>query len=208
MDSDSSQTPVPVLRIRTNACADDAQTVEAVLAGDDNAFRELVRQYHGLAYHVAYKVLRNTSDAEEVVQDAFMKAHDALSEFRGEASLKTWVLRIVWRLSLNRQRDRSRTSWHRLGLDGDGEAEVETLRSRTAEHPDRAYQAQDTQTRVLKAIDNLPEPLRQALVLHGFEELGYDDVARILQVPVGTVCSRIHSARRKLSEELHRKGLM
>ncbi|MBT6628344.1 MAG: RNA polymerase sigma factor, partial [Gemmatimonadetes bacterium] len=73
---------------------------------------------------------------------------------------------------------------------------------------DKAYQAQDTQQKVLEAIDRLPESLRQALVLHGFDELGYDDVARILQVPVGTVCSRIHSARRKLAEDLHRRGLM
>ncbi|MBT7862233.1 MAG: RNA polymerase sigma factor [Gemmatimonadetes bacterium] len=208
MDPQSQQTPAPILRIRTVDRTGDAQRVEAVLAGDDDAFRDLVQQYHGLAYHVAFKVLRNTGDAEEVVQDAFVKVFGALSEFRGEASLKTWILRIVWRLSLNRQRDRSRTSWYRLGLDGDGEAEVEALHSRSTEHPDRQYQARDTQARVQNAVDRLPEPLRQALVLHGFEELGYDDVARILQVPVGTVCSRIHSARRKLAEELQRKGLM
>ena len=208
MPGNPTATTAPRLRIQTAERASDTQFVERVLAGDQTAFGEILRQYHGLCYHVAYKVLRNASDAEEVVQDAFIKVHGALPEFRSEASLKTWILRIVWRLSLNRQRDRSRSSWARLGLDGDRELEVETAQSRLAEHPDKAYQAQDTREKVLEAIDRLPEPLRQALVLHGFDELGYDDVARILQVPVGTVCSRIHSARRKLAEDLHRRGLM
>ena len=208
MNAPNGQTSPPKLWIRTAEYADDAARVERVLAGDQRAFGDLVRQYHGLCYHVSYKVLRNAGDAEEIVQDAFIKVHGALAEFRGEASLKTWILRIVWRLSLNRQRDRSRSAWSRLGLDGDAEADVEMVRSRSAEHPDRAYQAQDTKEKVLEAVDRLPEPLRQALVLHGFEELGYDDVARILQVPVGTVCSRIHGARRKLADDLQRRGLV
>lgn len=206
--SHHTQATIPRLRIQTTDRKDDAQFVERVLAGDQGAFNDLVRQYHGLCYHVAFKILRNTSDAEEIIQDAFIKVYGALAEFRGEASLKTWILRIVWRLSLNRQRDRARSSWVRLGLDGHGETEVESVPGRHTEHPDRAYQARDTREKILEAVDRLPEPLRQALVLHGFEELGYDDVARILQVPVGTVCSRIHSARRKLAKDLSNRGLL
>ena len=94
------------------ASADQAhqdQRIGRIIAGDREAFRALVCDYHPLAYSLAFKTLNNRQDAEEVVQDAFVKIYHALDGFRGEASLKTWILRIVLRLSLNRRRDRART---------------------------------------------------------------------------------------------------
>ena len=92
------------------------ERIGRIVAGDGSAFAELVREFHPLAYGLAHRVLLDPEDAEEVVQDAFVKIHAALTSFRGHSSLKTWILRIVLRLSLNRRRDRSRSNWYRLGL--------------------------------------------------------------------------------------------
>ena len=92
------------------------QRIQRIVDGDERAFQSLVCDYYPLAYNLACKMLNDRQDAEEVVQDAFVKIREALDSFRGDASLKTWILRIVMRLTLNRRRDRSRSSWNRMGL--------------------------------------------------------------------------------------------
>ena len=180
-------------------------------SGDD--FRSLVIEYHPLAYSLAYKILDDREDAEEVVQDAFVKVHDALSRFRGESSLKTWILRIVMRLSLNRRRDRSRSAWRRLGLHRRGDEELDEVSTAISAplHP-RSPEAEcisdETRRLVLGLLDELPAPLRETLILNSFEELSYDEIARVLQVPLGTVSSRIHSAREKLARKLVERDLL
>jgi RNA polymerase sigma-70 factor (ECF subfamily) len=189
----------------------ERQCVARVLAGDMAAFGALVRQHHPLAYDVAYRVLGDPQDAEEVVQDAFVKIHQALDTFRGDASLRTWVLRIVMRLSLNRRRDRARGSWRRLGLhrrERATENEVPDVPAPAAETPEARYVSTETRLRVRRLVDDLPAPLREALVLNSFDELSYDEIANILGVPLGTVSSRIHSARRRLMTALQQEQLL
>ncbi|MEE2658115.1 MAG: sigma-70 family RNA polymerase sigma factor [Candidatus Latescibacterota bacterium] len=175
----------------------DADLISRLLDGDDSAFQQLVVEYHPLAYSLAFRVLSDRLDAEEVAQDAFVKIHTALAGFRGEASLKTWILRIVLRLSLNRRRNRSRTSWHRLGL-GSGDGETTDMAARPSETPEAECISKDIHRIVRKQIDALPVSLRDVIILNSFEELGYEEIARVLEIPVGTVCSRIHTARRRL----------
>ena len=177
------------------------------LAGDEAAFREFVAQYYPLAYGLACRALDDRQDAEEVVQDAFMRIHRALDEFRGDASLKTWVLRIVWRLSLNRRRDRARSAWRRLGLHRHDEDTDPVLPAPAAHTPEAQLLSAETRRQVRSLIDELSPPLREALILNSFEDLRYEEIASILDVPVGTVYSRIHAARRQLGDRLHRAGL-
>jgi RNA polymerase sigma-70 factor (ECF subfamily) len=169
-----------------------------------------VRDYYPLAFSLACKMLNNRQDAEEVVQDAFIKIREALDSFRGEASLKTWILRIVMRLSLNRRRDRSRSAWHRLGLHQgtaiEEEAAAESLG--VQQSPESELISRETGRSVLALIDELPEPLRQALVLNSIDELSYEEIGRILRVPLGTVSSRIYAARKKLSKKLLQHDLL
>ena len=179
--------------------------VDRIVQGSGDDFRSLVIEFHPLAYSLAYKVLDNRADAEEVVQDAFVKVHDALGRFRGDSSLKTWILRIVMRLSLNRRRDRSRSAWHRLGLHRQGDEdldEVSAIAAADPRDPEAECISDETRRLVLGLLDELPATLREALVLNSLEELSYDEIARVLQVPLGTVSSRIHSAREKLSRKL------
>lgn len=186
----------------------DEERLERILEGDDEAFRQLITEYHPLAYGLAYRALGDREDAEEVVQDAFFKIHGALAGFRGESSLKTWILRIVWRLSLNRRRDRARSPWRRLGLHRTDEEAGERLSAAAGEGPEARLLTRETQRLVREQIDELPAPLREVLILHGFEQLGYEEISRVLDIPVGTVSSRIHGARRRLAAALERRGLV
>ena len=186
----------------------EAERIRRAADGDLQAFRDLVVHYHPLAYSMAYKVLGDPQDAEEVVQDAFVKIHRALSGFRGESSCKTWISRIVLRLSLNRRRDLSRSSWHRLGLHGHQNPDHVQPPTIAEQTPEAECIAQQTHQRIRELVDELPEPLRQVVVLNSFEDLSYEEIAQILEIPLGTVGSRLHSARKKLLGRLRRLDLI
>jgi RNA polymerase sigma-70 factor (ECF subfamily) len=182
----------------------DSARVDNILSGGDEAFRDLVVEYHPLAFALAYRSLGDPQDAEEVVQDAFVKIHGALDGFRGDASLKTWILRIVWRLSLNRRRDRARSAWRRLGLHQSAENADMRLAGSVTESPEARLLSREASRLVRKLVDDLPPALREVLILNNFEELGYEEIARIIDIPVGTVSSRIYAARRKLASRLRK----
>ena len=174
----------------------DSERISRVVQGDLRTFDELVHQYYGMAYSLAYKVLNNDDDAIEITQDAFVRIHKALGSFRGDASLKTWIMRIVMRLSLNRRRDRSRSAWRRLGLHHGEESVHTTVPSHQT--PEAEYISQETRMQVQQLIDRLPDSLRQVVILSSFEDLSYDEIAQILNLPIGTVSSRLHVARKRL----------
>lgn len=174
----------------------------------DSAFRALVLEYHPLAFSLAYRSLGDRQDSEEVVQDAFVKIYGALDSFRGEASLKTWILRIVWRLSLNKRRDRARSAWRRLGLHQSAEDAHAHVAGPRQDSPELNLLSQEHSRLIRAVVDDLPANLREVLVLNSFEELGYEEIARILDIPVGTVSSRIYAARRKLATRLRKLGVV
>ena len=188
----------------------ERERIRRIATGDAEAFRTLVRDYHPVAYRLACSIVDDPQDAEEVVQDAFFKIHRALDSFRGEASLKTWILRIVMRLSLNRRRDQARTAWRRMGLHQAG-ANLEETRQTPAAHsqsPETQYISGETRRQILALIDQLPESLRQVLLLNSLEELSYEEISRILDIPLGTVGSRMYNARKKLLRSLKGCGLL
>ena len=188
---------------------DEEERIGRIVAGDGSAFAELVREFHPLAYGLAHRVLMDPEDAEEVVQDAFVKIHAALISFRGHSSLKTWILRIVLRLSLNRRRDRSRSNWYRLGLHRGSDDLFNPPDPRGfSANPEAECISAETRRVVLRLVDELPEGLRETLLLNSMEELSYEEIARVLGVPIGTVSSRIYSARRRLLPKLRRHGLV
>lgn len=182
------------------------ERIARIASEDERAFDELVRRYYGLVYSLAHKLLDDQDDAREIAQDTFVKVHRALDSFRGDASLKTWIMRIAMRLSLNRRRDRSRSAWHRLGLQG-GEAATHaaTLAHQT---PEGEYISREVRAQVRAQIDGLPESLRQVLILNSFEDLSYEEIAQILDLPIGTVSSRLHAARKKLLHQFEKIDLL
>ncbi len=144
-----------------------------------------------LAFRVAYGVLRQREDAEDVAQEAFAKAYRSFGQLRDRARFRAWLVRMTWRLALDRQRhDRRRTA---------RELQAEPVPAASALD---SIDARERAEQLWRAIDALPEKLRVAIVLSGIE--GYDvrEVAALLEVPEGTVKSRLFLARQQLKERL------
>jgi RNA polymerase sigma-70 factor (ECF subfamily) len=152
-----------------------------------------------LAFRVAFAVLRHRQDAEDVAQEAFVRAHRMFAQLRERDRFRAWLVRMTWRLAIDRRRgDRRRLAReeHVSGLDvdapgatADGGAEQDLIARQRASH-------------LWNAIDALPDKLRVTIVLANIEGHDVEEVARLLVVPVGTVKSRLFLARQKLKERL------
>jgi RNA polymerase sigma-70 factor (ECF subfamily) len=163
----------------------------AVSAELEREFEARLIESATLAFRVAFSVLRHRHDAEEVAQEAFVKAYRRFGQLRDRDRFRAWLVRMTWRLAIDRQRsDRRRTA---------REQDAETALTRTA---DEDLLARERAERLWKAIDALPEKLRVVIVLANMEELDVAAVARLLSLPAGTVKSRLFLARQRLKELL------
>ena len=145
-----------------------------------------------LAYRVALGVLHNSHDAEDVAQEAFVKAYRSFHRLRDRDRFRAWLARIVWRLALDRLRAAGRRErWERLAVAPAAPPSVEDI---AASH--------EFQKRLEAAVDRLPEKLRTVVVLAAMQGHDHDEVARLLGLPKGTIKSRLFKARRKLAEIL------
>jgi RNA polymerase sigma-70 factor (ECF subfamily) len=162
--------------------------VFAVDADLDAEFEIRLRESSTLAFRVAYSVLRHREDAEDVAQDAFAKAYGNFRQLRDRDRFRAWLVRLTWRLALDRRRsDQRRTARE---LDG-----ANAGMSGLAGSQERSYS-------LWEAIDALPKKLRLVVVLSGIEGHNATEVAQLLGVAVGTVKSRMNTARRRLREHL------
>ena len=143
---------------------------------------------------IAYSVLRDRHDAEEVAQEAFLRAYRRFGSLREPDKFRAWVGRIVFRLALNRRRSRLR----RLARDGAWQQSQPEPNGCAHMHPVRNIQLREVET----AIDALPEKLRIVVLLCAVEEMSASDVATVLRIPVGTVRSRLHLARKQLLKSM------
>jgi len=177
--------------------------------GSRERFDELVKIYTQKLYRLAYGLLGNHHDAEEVVQDSFVRAYRGLDHFRGDSSFETWMHRITLNLA------RNKFHWNRRRGEGitvslsdriDGADESEDVGDMelpdSSYSPDSLMQKVETQSNVIRGMNSLPEFLREAMVLRHVRDMSYDQIARILNCPVGTVKSRIARGRELLREYL------
>jgi RNA polymerase sigma-70 factor (ECF subfamily) len=145
-----------------------------------------------LAYRVAYGVLRNSEDAEDVAQEAFAKAYRSFKQLRDRERFRAWLVRMTWRLAIDRLRSDRRRSAREL-------VPVQTSNPQT---PVQAVLEHERAEKLWRAIDELPEKLRIVVVLSGIEEHDIREVAALLGLPEGTVKSRLFLARQRLRELL------
>jgi RNA polymerase sigma-70 factor, ECF subfamily len=158
----------------------------------EQEFEARLTESSTLAFRVAYGVLRQRQDAEDVAQDAFVKAYRHFAQLRDRERFRAWLVRITWRLALDRRRgDRRRVTREEASEAPAG-----------APGADADLVARERAALLWQAIDALPEKLRVAIVLANIEGHDVDDVARLLALPVGTVKSRLFAARQKLKESL------
>jgi RNA polymerase sigma-70 factor (ECF subfamily) len=178
----------------------DNQLVERVLQNDSRAFTLLVLRYQHKVLGLISRFVKDPHEAEDVAQEAFLKAYRALPSFRGESAFYTWLYRIAVNSAKNYLVSRGRRPPSTDVDMDDAELIDDTSTLRDVETPDATMEKEDLQRIINKAIDNLPEELRTAFTLREFSGLSYEDITEIMDCPVGTVRSRIFRAREAIDK--------
>ena len=180
----------------------DAELVDRVRRGETRLFAELVARYQDAVFAMASRFVPGAVDAEDVAQEAFLKAYRGLEGFKGEARFSTWLYRITWNLCadwLRRHRRSGRTA--HLPLENaealaDGRVDLE-----------RGLLASEERRKVREALDGLDEKYRSVIVLLYYQKLSYEEIASVMGVPLKTVETRLYRARRMLKQSLERLGV-
>jgi RNA polymerase sigma-70 factor, ECF subfamily len=180
---------------------EDRELVASAKEGNLEAFGTLVR-----IYRAALHLLRNAPEAEDVTQDTFVRAYQALPRFDGRSQPYTWFYRIAINLSLNRLRSRKRRP--SVTVDDDPRLESQLLESHPAHAPEGSTADRQLGQGLLEALDGLSETLRTTLILVSMDGLSHAETATILGCPEGTVAWRIHEARKKIRIHLQARGLV
>lgn len=179
----------------------DAELVAGTLAGDLRALEALMRRYNRTLYRTARAILRDDAEAEDAVQEAYLRAYRALDTFRGESKFSTWLVRIAANEALMRRRKRARTaSVVPIGAVEPGE---EPMSEESG--PEENAQRGETRRLLEKRIDALPDDFRAVFVLRAIEELSGEETAAALGIPEATVRTRFFRARALLRESLARE---
>jgi RNA polymerase sigma-70 factor, ECF subfamily len=175
---------------------DERELVDRCRTGDDTAFAELVDRYKDLVYGLVHRMVSDRSQVDDLAQEVFLKVHRGLPYFRGEARLSTWIFRIVQNVCTQARARRPReVSFAREGQDG----EEQVFEPGSA---DRTFAEIELRDRLDKAIAQLPENYRLLVAAHYLKGVQYEALAAALDLPLGTVKTHLHRAKRRLRELL------
>ena len=181
----------------------DQRLVERVQRGDKAAFHLLVAKYQRKIFRLLSRLIRDAAEVEDVAQEAFIKAYRALPNFRGDSAFYTWLYRIAINTAKNHLVSQGRRAPTTTEADIE---EAETFDDgehlRDLNTPDSMLLSKQVAEAVNRAIDQLPEDLRTAIVLREIEGLSYEEIAESMNCPIGTVRSRIFRAREAIAQEL------
>ena len=183
---------------------EDSLLISRFKQGDETAFTELIQKYSRRIYQIAWAILQNREDAEEVTQDTFIRIHRALPSFRGDSQFTTWIHTIAANLAKNKyQWNKSRGTLSNVSMNASQDESEQTL-DFPDEHPSPQQQIlwSERSQQLQQALAEMPETYKQALLLHNVDGLQYDEIASILQCEIGTVKSRIARAREFLRTKL------
>ena len=166
---------------------------------DEPAIRAIIQRYNRRLYRIARGILRDDSEAEDAVQDAYLKAFSHFDDFRGDAELGTWLCRIVMNEALGRLRRRRPTvDWNTMDDIGTPNEIMRLASSSSRPDPERATAQRQIRELLEQAIDRLPEDFRMVLVARVIEEMSVEETAALLNIRTETVKTRLHRARRLL----------
>ena len=185
---------------------EELRLIRRVQAGETDAFEDLVRAHEKTVYNLALRMTGNPQDAEDMAQEAFLKAYRSLPEFRGESKFSVWLYRIVSNLCLDLLRARKRRPTQSMTLQDD-EGEENQLEI-PDEHfsPEKLLDRRLTRESVQRGLDALPDDARQILLLREIRGMSYEEIAETLGLEPGTVKSRIFRARKRLCAFLMQDG--
>jgi RNA polymerase sigma-70 factor (ECF subfamily) len=181
---------------------DDHTLVAACRAGHTESFGELVRRYQDRLYPTVVRLIGSPEDAQDILQDAFVRAFEKLDQFHGESSFYTWVYRIAVNLALSGRRKRHGRgqSWPNHCLDD--RSALDPPDSSLETDPAMALELVERETMIEAALDALGPEHRAVVVLKDFDGHRYEEISALLKIPVGTVRSRLHRARCELRDRL------
>jgi RNA polymerase sigma-70 factor (ECF subfamily) len=180
----------------------DNELIERVKNGEKSAYDLLVLKYQQRVVNLVSRFVRNHSDALDVTQEAFIKAYRALPNFRGDSAFYTWLYRIAVNTAKNQLAVQSR----RPKISDYDVSDLEQIEGNTAlkdeATPESLLLKDELQATVLKAIEDLPEDLKTAIMLREIEGLSYEEIACVMECPIGTVRSRIFRARESIDKKM------
>lgn len=187
---------------------DDEALVERVRGGDTGAFGRLVCRYQDRVVNTCWRICGNIEDAQDLAQEAFLHALQAIGSFQKRSRFYTWLFRIAVNVSITHRRKRAKAVTLSLhGPDGEwrGDHQAAKLVGRVSDEaatPPTKLSAQETEGRLLQGLEQLDDDHRAIVVLSDIEGMGYQQIAEILDLPIGTVKSRLHRARMELRDRL------
>ena len=186
--------------------ADEAELVRRALARDDMAFRTIMERHNRRLYRIARSILRNDSEAEDVVQQAYVNAFTHLGGFRGDSSLATWLSRITMNEALGRlRRERQPVTLETFEVQGTEAQIIKFPQMVTSDDPERTMAQREILQLVERATDKLPEIFRIVFMTRVIEGMSIEETGNLLGLPFDTVKTRLHRARRVVREELDKQ---
>ena len=186
---------------------DDHTLVQRARSGDERAFRLLVERYQKKVYAVALGMVKDREEAMDVVQEAFVKVHRSLDTFKADATFYTWLYRITVNVCIDviRRRGAMRSDSvefdERVGHDL-AEANLGAVSSQLGSNPEKAVLQRELGEKIQAALEQIPEKHRAILLLRELDGLSYEELAQVLEIPKGTVMSRLFHARAKVQKLL------
>jgi RNA polymerase sigma-70 factor (ECF subfamily) len=174
----------------------DAECVRRVQQGDIDSFEVLVRRHEKAIFNLVYRLLGNYDEAAEVAQDVFLSAFKSIHQFRGEANFSTWLYRIGLNHASTRRKSLNSIQRRQLPLDG-----TEVIADGAVD-PAKNVEDKEIQQRVQQALNSLDPEDARIILLRDLQDIPYEEVAAMLDIPVGTVKSRLHRARQALKTSL------
>lgn len=181
---------------------DDVDLVGRARRGEYSAFEELVRRYRNEVFALSYHYVRDREEAWDLTQEVFIKAHRGLKRFRGDASFKTWLLRITSNRCKDYFKKRRLKTVALEDMAGQDEAPAAAAR------PDERAASSELGRAIDSALETLPEKHRTAFILREYEGLSYGEMAEVMGCSMGTVMSRLHHARKKMQKALIEMGVV
>jgi RNA polymerase sigma-70 factor, ECF subfamily len=187
------------------AAPDDAELVRRALSRDEAAVRAIMQANNRRLYRLARGILRNDTEAEDVVQDTYVRAFTHLEQFRGDSSLSTWLSRIAMNEALGRlRRQKPGVEWSELEK-STPQAQIIPFPLASSDDPEKSMAQREIQHVVEHAIDELPEPFRLVFITRVIEGMNVEETAEILGLKPETVKTRLHRARNLLRDNVERK---
>jgi RNA polymerase sigma-70 factor (ECF subfamily) len=187
---------------RASTAPEDEQLVRAAQKGDMASYEELVARHRDKIYARAYSMMRNEEDAIDLSQEAWVKGWQRLVQFQGESSFATWMTRIVINLCLDQLRRQKRHRTESIEVMDEESGGVERQMPVVTINPTERLERAELRKRIDKAMSQLSETHRTALILCEFEEMEYKEIAKLMNCSIGTVMSRLFYARRKMASLL------